>query len=70
MKYISNDRTLNISSTEYNNAPWSNENSFKYYASGREAIISLIDVLATNSTNNRLALLPAYVQQGLYAPFE
>ncbi|SHO81256.1 putative glycosyltransferase [hydrothermal vent metagenome] len=69
MKYISNDRVLNFSFKKHNNAPWIKEDLVKYYASGREAIISLIDLLATDG-KNRVALLPAYVPQGLYAPFE
>jgi len=69
MKYISNDRVLNFSFKKHNNAPWIKEQSFKYYASGREAIISLIDLLAKEG-KNRVALLPVYVPQGLYAPFE
>jgi len=67
MKYISNERVLNLSSTQYNNAPWSKEEKVKYYASGREAIISLIDGL---NSPKQIVLLPAYVPQGLYAPFE
>jgi dTDP-4-amino-4,6-dideoxygalactose transaminase len=67
MKYISNERILNLSSDRHDNAPWSKEEKVKYYASGREAIISLIDGL--NSTK-QVVLLPAYVPQGLYAPFE
>jgi len=69
MRYISNDRVLNFSSKKHNNPPWSNESRVKYYASGREAIISLIDLLAKKSIN-QVVLLPAYVPQGLYAPFE
>lgn len=68
MKYISNERALSLSLKKYNNAPWSREKNFKYYASGREALISLIDALGNEV--NRVVLLPAYVPQGLYAPFE
>jgi len=70
MKYISNDRVINFSLKKHNNAPWLHENNFKYYASGREALISLIDVLSSTDGKKSVALLPAYVPQGLYAPFE
>jgi len=69
MKYISNDRVVNFSLKKHNNAPWLNEHYFKYYASGREALISLIDLLS-NDAKKEVVLLPAYVPQGLYAPFE
>jgi hypothetical protein len=69
IKYISNDRVINFSLKKYDNPPWSDAHRVKYYASGREAIISLIDLLVMGDINH-VALLPAYVPQGLYAPFE
>ena len=68
-RYISNDRVLNFSLKKYNNAPWSKERKIKYYSSGREAIISLLDIFVEDG-KKEVVLLPAYVPQGLYAPFE
>ena len=67
MKNIANHRLLNFSIKHYNNAPWSNEKNVKFYASGREAIISLIESFP--ESKQKTALLPAYVPEGLYAPF-
>ena len=58
MKYIANERVLSYSFKKYNNPPWGNENRVKEYASGREAIISLIDALVlSNQEINKVVLL-------------